>query len=119
MKILKNEIPELMQELNYECIKTDECEELNTYSNYYLFLHDNYPEIAEAHEEISMETLAYSIYYWITYVLKYSQKIGIEDAGLEQAQFQAIETIEYMTDYVDCDKLEELEGIVSEELSTL
>lgn len=117
MILLKEEVPELMKLFDYEqnAIFPNN-EALNQYANKYVFLNEYAREITATNPSIDKETVAYSIYYWITYVVKYYELHIGSNPGLLPLLGKAVETVDRITQGVDTSKLQAIESEVIKEI---
>lgn len=86
--------------------------ELNEAGNNAVFLEENGQEIA-ASGKYSTEEILYGRYYWYTKFLRRYEALYGMNAGMEQAQFQIIEAMDW-EGCVDCGRLEAIEARVGE-----
>lgn len=100
MKILKNNIDELMVKTKYISKKIHDDQEMNILFNFWHFFDEREAEIQELTREC-MESVLYSKYYWCTkYKNKFDQSFG-RDVGLDQQQYRIIEEINRRINSVD------------------
>ena len=107
MEIIKNNIEQMMKELGYA--DKDEYPDnlLNTLYNYLIFL-EEYEDKIMGTEKASLETLAYSKYYWRSHFTYRFREVCGFDAGIEQQQYLALEELEYSVENVDLEFVERL-----------
>ncbi len=107
MEIIKSNIEQMMKELNY--VDKDEYPDnlLNTLYNYLIFLEECEDKIMST-EKTSLETLAYSKYYWHSHFTYRFREVYGFDAGIEQQQYLALYELEYRVENVDLEFVERL-----------
>lgn len=93
MKILKENIEELLVKTKYIYRKQYKDIELNRLLNYWCFFEEKEMVIQELTNE-SLEVILYSKYYWCSrFKEKYIKLYGI-DVGLDQQQYKIIEELD-------------------------
>lgn len=93
MKILKENIEELLVKTRYIYRKQYKDIELNRLLNYWCFFEEKEMVIQELTNE-SLEVILYSKYYWCSrFKEKYIKLYGI-DAGMDQQQYKIIEELD-------------------------
>lgn len=90
MKILKENMEELLAETKYIIKNKYEDVTLNTFLNYWMFFEEKEAMIQKLTNE-SLEVILYSKYYWCSkYKKRYTELYGT-DIGVEQQQYKIIE----------------------------
>ena len=108
MKILRNNIDELVAKANYAVKKVHDDQQLNTLLNFWHFFDERELEIQEITKE-PLETVLYSKYCWCTeYKRRFNQMFG-KDVGLDQQQYRIIEEINLRSAYVDWNLIQMIE----------
>lgn len=108
MKILKNNINDLIAKAKYTFEKVYDDQEINTLFNVWHFFDTREIEIQNLTGE-TIETVLYSKYYWCTkYKNMYNRMFG-GDVGLDQQQYRIIEEINRRVDAVDWELIQMIE----------
>ena len=109
MKILKENIDELLMKTKYITKNQYKDIKLNTFLNYWIFFDKKETRIQELTNE-SLEVILYSKYYWCSkYKDRYTALYG-QDVGIEQQQYEIIEEIEQrITDDINWNFIQLLE----------
>ncbi|MCM1091288.1 MAG: hypothetical protein NC413_10640 [Muribaculum sp.] len=107
MEIIKSNIEQMMKELSYVDKDMYSDNQLNTLYNYLTFLEECEDKIMST-EKVSLETLAYSKYYWHSHFTYRFREVYGFDAGIEQQQDMALYELECRVENVD---LEFVEGL--------
>lgn len=98
MEIIRDDINEIAIKTGYKFIQRYTDEQLNFSFNYWNVLIEK--EFQQS-EDISLETILYSKYYWCTqFKNRFSIMYG-KDAGIEQQQYKIIEEIEQRVTNID------------------
>ena len=115
MKLIKDEIKELMTKINYTCVNKYSNAKLNEEINIYLLLCEEENTIQNEFGK-SVEEILYSKYYWFTkFKNRYEVEFG-EDAGISQIQYKIIEELEQtLENGVDWEEIQNIESIVMKE----
>ena len=96
MKILKENMDQLLLETQYEKRREFLDEKLNDFLNYWSFLEEKEAMLRNVTKE-SIEVILYSKYYWCSrFKERYIELYGL-DVGIEQQQYKIIEEIEQRT----------------------
>ena len=108
MKILKNNIDELVEKVKYTFKKVYDDQQLNTLLSLWHFFDERELQIQEIANE-PLETVLYSKYYWCTeYKRRFNQMFG-KDVGLDQQQYRIVEEINLRVGYVDWNLIQMIE----------
>lgn len=108
MKLLLDDMDELIASAGYCAERKYENEVLNTIYNYCFVFFTKEAEVITLTGQ-PLEVVLYSKYYWLTrYVKKYNEVNGY-DAGIEQQQFKLIEELEQRLGDVDWDLLQRID----------
>ena len=108
MKLLLNNMDELLANTGYCSKREYENPYLNSIYNYCLLYFSKEAEIMAFTGE-SLEVVLYSKYYWFTqYMKKYNETQGY-DAGIEQQQFKLIEELDQRLENVDWELLHRID----------
>lgn len=100
MKIIKNEVEEIIVKLRYVYKKEHTDKRLNILLNYWCLFDEKEREIQEL-IEVSLETILCSKYYWCTqYKNRYNELYG-KDIGIDQQQYKIIEEMAQRIKSVD------------------
>lgn len=98
MKILKENIDELLVKTKHIVQKQYNDIKLNIFLNYWIFFDEKETMIQELTNE-PLEVILYSKYYWCSrYKDRYTELYG-HDAGIEQQQYKIIEELEQKVAY--------------------
>lgn len=93
MKVLKENMEELLTEADYLKRKEYEDKELNDSFNYWVFFEEK-EKIIQTLTNESIESILYSKYYWSSrYKERYMEIYG-SDASVEQQQYKILEEID-------------------------
>lgn len=93
MKVLKENMEELLMKSNYIKRKEYEDEELNDYFNYWIFFEKNEGVVQSLTNEL-IDVILYSKYYWSSrYKDRYIELYG-SDVSIEQQQYKIIEELD-------------------------
>lgn len=93
MKVLKENMKELLTKTKYVKRKEYEDKDLNNFLNYWNFF-EEMEEIIQGLTNESVETILYSKYYWSSrYKERYMELFG-SDASVEQQQYKILEELD-------------------------
>ena len=93
MKLLKENMEELLTKSQYTKRKEYEDKELNEYLNYWIFFEKNEEVIQSLTNEL-IDVILYSKYYWSSrYKERYIELYG-SDVSVEQQQYKIIEELD-------------------------
>lgn len=93
MKVLKENMKELLAKAKYIKRKEYEDKDLNDFFNYWIFLEEK-EEIIQYLANESIETILYSKYYWSSrYKERYMELFG-SDVSVEQQQYKILEELD-------------------------
>ena len=93
MKILKENIEELLTKAMYIKRKEYEDKVLNDFLNYWVFFEEK-EGVIQALTKESIEVILYSKYYWSSRYIERYFELYDWDAGIEQQQYKIIEEID-------------------------
>lgn len=111
MKLLLNNVDELLSKTGY-CIKREyEDQILNSIYNYCLLFFCKETEVIALTGE-PLEVILYSKYYWFTQYMKKHNEINGYDAGIEQQRFKLIEELDQRLENVDWVLLQKTEDMM-------
>lgn len=117
MKIIKDNMEELLTKIEYTYKEEFEDEQTNTLLNYWMLFHEKEKEIQDL-IKVSLETILYSKYYWCTQFKKRFNGLYGRDVGIEQQQYKIIEDMDQRIVTIDWSLLEMMtEGKDKEESS--
>lgn len=110
MEIIKNNIEEMMKEMNY-VYKEDRYpdDQLNSLYNYYIFLNE-YEDKIIGTKKASLEIILYSKYYWFSRLVDRCHEIYGSDVGTDQQQYMMLEEIDHRVEDVDWEFVEKLDN---------
>lgn len=93
MKVLKENMEELITKAKYLKRKEYEDKDLNNFLNYWIFLEEK-EEIIQSLTNESIEAILYSKYYWSSrYKERYMELFG-SDESVEQQQYKILEELD-------------------------
>lgn len=111
MKLLLNNMDELLSKTGY-CIKKEyENQILNSIYNYCLLFYCKETEVIALTRE-PLEVILYNKYYWLTQYMKKYSEINGYDAGIEQQKFKLIEELDQRLENVDWDLLQKIDDMM-------
>ena len=90
MKVIKDNIEELLDKIEYTYKEEFDDKQTNTFLNYWMFFHEKEKEIKDL-MKASLETILYSKYYWCTQFKKRYNELYGRDVGIEQQQYKIME----------------------------
>lgn len=108
MKLLLDDLDELIAYTGYCAERKYENESLNTIYNHCLLFFTKETDIITFTGK-TLEVVLYSKYYWLTRFVKKYNEIHGYDAGIEQQQFKLIEELDQRLGDVDWDLLQRID----------
>ncbi len=112
MDLIKEEIKELVTQMNYIYENKYSNATLNDEINYYLFLCEKEDAIQTKYEK-SVEEVLYSKYYWFSKFKNTYEMENGEDAGICQIQYKILEEIDQrLENGVDWEEIKAIENMV-------
>ena len=100
MEIIKNNIDEMMREMNYVYRDKYPDNQLNSLYNKFIFL-DEYENKIKGIKNTSLKMILYSKYYWFSRLADKFHEVYGFDAGIDQHQSKILDEIDQRLENID------------------